>query len=67
MEIAFCFTKLELNSCDNIKAKLNAMFPGITLGTFSMSSDKISYLISGAVGPYLNTTNIKDVKKTAQR
>ena len=41
------------------------MFPGIILETFSMSSDKISYLISEAVGPYFNTINIEDVKKSS--
>ena len=33
--------------------------------TFSMSSNNISYLISEAVGPYFNTLNIEDVKKTS--
>ena len=41
------------------------MFPGIILETYSISSIKISYLISEAVGPYFNTINIKDVKKSS--
>ena len=40
------------------------MFPGIILETFSMSPSKISYLISEAVGPYFDTLNIEDVKKS---
>ena len=41
------------------------MFPGIILETYSISSIKISYLISEVVGPYFNTINIKDVKKSS--
>ena len=57
-------TKFELSSCDNIKATLNALFPGIIPETFSMSSSKISYLVSEAVGPYFNTLNTEDMKKS---
>ena len=34
---------LSYSSCDNIKATLNAMFPGIILETFSLSSSEISF------------------------
>ena len=40
------------------------MFPEIILETFSVSSDKISYLIFAAVGPYFNTINIEDGEKS---
>ena len=48
---------LSCSSCDNVKVILNAIFPGIIPETFSMtvSSSKISYLISEAVGPYFST------------
>ena len=36
---------------------LDAMFPGITPGSYSMSSSQISYLISEAVGPSFNIVN----------
>ena len=41
---------LRSSSCDNIKVTLNVMFTGIIPETFSVSSSKISYLISEAVG-----------------
>ena len=52
---------LSCSSCDNIKVILNARFPGIIPETFSMtmSSSKISYLISEAVGPYFSTQTLK--------
>ena len=59
-------TKLQSYSrCDNIKAMLNAMFPGIIPEPFSLSSSKISHLISEAVGPYFKTPNIEDLKKSS--
>lgn len=54
---------LNYSSCNNIKATLNAIFPGIIPETFLTSSSKISYLIPEAVGPYFNTLNIEQVKK----
>ena len=41
------------------------MFPGIILETFSVSSSKMSYLKTEAVGPYFNTLNIEHVKKNS--
>ena len=38
---------------DNIKLVLNAMFPGKIPANFTMSSSKLSYLISDGTGPYL--------------
>ena len=35
------------------------------LETFSMSSSKISYLVCEAVGPYFDTLNTEDVKKSS--
>ena len=51
--------------CDNIKAMLNAMFPGLIPEPFSLSSSKISHLISEAVGPYFKNPNIEDLKKSS--
>ena len=53
------------NSCDNIKTALNAMFPGIIPGTFSMTLSKISYLLSEAIVSYFITLNIEDLKKSS--
>ena len=41
------------------------MFLEIILETFSMSSSKISCLISEAVGPYFNTIYTEDVQKSS--
>ena len=56
---------LSHSKCDNIKASLNEMFPRTKPETFSVNFSKISYLISEAVGPYFNTLNIGDVKKSS--
>ena len=48
---------LSYRSCDNVKAILDAMFPGIIPGPYSMSSSQISHLISEAVGPSYNLLN----------
>ena len=48
-----------------MKAALNAMFSRIIPETFSMSSNKISFLISEVIGSYLNTLNNEDVKKSS--
>ena len=50
-----------------MKATLNAMFPGIIPETFSMSSSKISFLISEVSGPSFNTLNIEDVKRSSSQ
>ena len=39
------------------------MFLGIIPETFSISSNKITYLIPEVVGPFLSTLNIEEVKK----
>ena len=41
------------------------MFPGIIPETFSMSSSKISYLISEACGHYFNSLNTEDVEESS--
>ena len=41
------------------------MFPEIIPKTFSMSLSKVSYLISEAVGPYFNTLNTENVRKSS--
>ena len=41
------------SASDNIKLVLNAMFPGKIPANFTMSSSKLSYLISDGTGPYL--------------
>lgn len=56
---------LSYSRCDNIKAMLKAMFPGIIPESFSLSSSKISHLISEAVGPHFKTPNIEDLKKNS--
>ena len=55
---------LSYGSCDNVKAVLGAMFPGITPGSYSVSSSQISYLISEAVGPSFNIVNKMGRKAT---
>ena len=48
---------------DNIKLVLNAMFPGKIPANFTMSSSKLSYLISDETGPYFNSLMVKDITK----
>ena len=49
-------------SCDNIKHTLDAMFPGKIPDNFTMSSSKVSYLVSEATGPYFKQVVANDVK-----
>lgn len=49
-------------SCDNIKSVLNAMFPGAIPSNFSLARNKLSYLITEALGPYFYNQVIEDVK-----
>ena len=51
-------------TCDNIKLVLNAMFPGKIPANFTMSSSKLSYLISDGMGPYFNSLMVKDITKS---
>lgn len=51
-------------SCDNIKETLDAMFPGKIPNNFTMSSSKVSYLISEATGPYFKKIVADDVKNS---
>lgn len=48
-------------SCDNIKDTFHAMFPGKISDDFSMSSSKVSYMVSEGTGPYLKKIVIDDV------
>lgn len=48
-------------SCDDLKATLNAMFPGRIPESFTMGSTKVSYLITDATGPYFHDCLIEDV------
>ena len=48
-------------SCDNIKDTFNAMFPGKIPDGFTMSSSKVSYLISEGTGPYFKRIVVNDV------
>ncbi|PFX25307.1 hypothetical protein AWC38_SpisGene10081 [Stylophora pistillata] len=52
-------------SCDNIKETLDAMFPGKIPNNFTMSSSKVSYLISEVTGPYFKKIVTDDVKKNS--
>ena len=52
-------------SCDNIKDTLDAMFPGKIPENFTMSSSKVSYLVSEATGPYFKQLVADDVKNSA--
>ena len=51
-------------SSDNIKEILDAMFPGKIPNNFTMSSSKVSYLISEATGPYFKKIVADDVKNS---
>ena len=48
----------------NIKVVLNAMFPGKIPANFTMSSSKLSYLISDGTGTYFNSLMVKDITKS---
>ena len=48
-------------SCDNIKDTLHAMFPGKIPDDFSMSSSKVSYMVSEATGPHFKKIVVDDV------
>ena len=50
------------SASDNIKVVLHAMFPGKIPANFTMSSSKLSYLISDGTGPYFNSLMVKDMK-----
>ena len=52
-------------SCNNIKDTLGAMFPGKIPENFTMSSSKVSYLVSEATGPYFKQLVADDVKNSA--
>ena len=41
-------------SCDDIKETFEAMFPGAVPKNFSLSSSKVFYRISDAIGPYFH-------------
>lgn len=49
-------------SCDNIKSVLNAMFPGAIPSDFSLARNKLSYLITEALGSYFYNQVIEYVK-----
>ena len=52
------------SASNNIKLVLNAMFPGKIPVNFTMSSSKLSYLISDGTGPYSNSLMVKDNTKS---
>ena len=52
------------SASDNIKVVLNAMFPGKIPANFTMSSSKLSYLISDGTGTYFNSLMVKDITKS---
>ena len=49
-------------SYDDIKETFEAMFPGAVPKNFSLSSSKVSYMISDAIGPYFHKMLIDDIK-----
>ena len=49
-------------SCDNNKETFNALFPGKVPESFTMSSSKVSYLVSKSSGPYFKQVLANDVK-----
>ena len=49
-------------SCDNIKETFNAMFPGKVPESFTMSSSKVSHLVSESSGPYFKQVLANNVK-----
>jgi hypothetical protein len=51
-------------SCDDLKETLHAMFPGRIPDNFSLSSSKVSYLISDATGPHFHELLLRDVKES---
>ena len=51
------------SSCDGVKELFQAMFPG-EAENFTMSSSKVSYLISEATGPYFHDKMIDDINKS---
>jgi len=52
-------------SCDDTLEILRAMFPGAIPDSFTMSSSKVSYLISEATGPFFHGLAVSDVKASA--
>ena len=44
---------------------VNAVFPGIIPGKFSISFNNNSYLVSEAVGHYFNILNTQDAKQSS--
>ena len=50
------------SSCDGLIETLHAMFPGVIPDGFTMSSSKVSYLISEATGPFFHDLAVSDVK-----
>ena len=50
------------SSCDGLIEILRAMFPSAIPDTFTMSSSKVSYLISEATGPFFHRLVVDDVK-----
>ena len=49
------------SASDNIKLVLNAMFQLKIPANFTMSSSKLSYLISNGTRPYFNSLMVKDI------
>lgn len=54
-----------MESCEGIKDTFSAMFPMTTaLDEFTLSSRKMSYLITEALGPYFKQKLLEDVEGT---
>ena len=51
-------------SCGNIRNTIDAIFPGKIPDNFTMSSPKVSYLVSEATGPYFKQVVADDVKNS---
>ena len=49
-------------SCDGIEDVFQAMFPDAVPDNFTISSSKVSYLVSDATGPYFHNLLVSDVK-----
>lgn len=52
------------SSCDSLKDVLKAVFPDNIPEGFTMSSLKISYVITDATGPYFQNIITEDVKNS---
>lgn len=55
-------SRYSYSSCDGVKEIFKAMFPNSVPDNFTMSSSKVSYLVSEGLGPYFHKVIVEDIK-----